>query len=261
MYVCIFFINIKILTAMLFVSGISTAAADAALLPNRTKQTACTLWNISIYILALSVLKLHFDARKINKSMQNELFKRSNTIARRELGLNNTFLPYLAVSQSPAFLFLPLFFLRITTNYAKQELCSYSDAKNKCMCQRVMSQALPVDFHLGVYLLVLYRICADLCIFLSKRIAIKCIFSHYVHHACWCACCCCCCFFELCLQFVFSIPYACFFMRSRFSFAHSRLISFFTQLRETTNQQNKKPKNPSHHYAHYKQKVTIFTHN
>lgn len=57
-------------------------------------------------ILALSVLKLYFDARKINKSMQNELFKRSNTNARRELSFSIT-ISFLSLTHSYSYRLCP----------------------------------------------------------------------------------------------------------------------------------------------------------
>lgn len=126
------------------------------------------------------------------------------------------------------------------------------------MRKRVMSQALLVDFHLSVYLLVLYRICADLCIFLSKRIAIKCIFSHYV-----CRCCRCCFFFcALSSIRILDAVYAYSLYRRGFlclsvDFLFHTLVGI-NRLRED---KKKTRQNPPHHYAHYKRKVTIFTHN
>lgn len=180
-------------------------------------------------ILALSVLKLYFDARKINKSMQNELFKRSNTNARRELSFSKTFL--FSQSLTPSFQTLSF---RSNSQCKRDRSADIWSKKNKCMRKQVMSQALLVDFHLSVYLLVLYRICADFCIFLSKRLPLNVSFLItfavvVVFVAFFCA-------FYLRILDAVCIH----FMRSRLSLSFSQLISFFTHLRGSTDWEKKK---------------------
>lgn len=169
----------------------------------------------NIYMLALSVLKLYFDARKINKTMQNELFKRSNTNARRELGLNNnnnTFFSYLAclsLSSRPGSRFVLSSYNdeRCETRAVQLFQCNeqvYVPASN------VTSIACWLPFKCISFWFCIESV--PICVFSYRNVLplnVSFLITFAMLARCFGGCCCWCCCCELCLQFVFAIPYAC----------------------------------------------------